>query len=132
MKSWIANNPRIAHDLLRYTLAVVFLSHTITRIVTNRVGPFGKFLDSSGFPYGIYWAWGVTLWELVGGVLLMLGLKTRIVSLIFIVQMIFATWLVHWKHGWFVVGHGSNGIEYPLLLISVLLATALTASHTSR
>ena len=42
--------------------------------------------------------------------------------------MAFGIYLVHWKHGWFVVGHGTNGIEYSVTLVAALLATALTAS----
>lgn len=30
--------------------------------------------------------------------------------------------MVHLPHGWFVVGSGSNGIEYSLLIIASLVA----------
>ena len=53
-------------------------------------------------------------------------------TLVFVVQMVFGIYLVHLKHGWFVVGHGSNGMEYSVTLIAVLLATALTASRETR
>lgn len=108
-------------------MALVFLSHGITRLATDRVTPFGRAFDAWGFPYGIGWAWGVTLWELAGGMLLLLGWKTHLVPFVFVVQMAFGIWLVHWKHGWFVVGHGVNGMEYSVTLIAALLATALTA-----
>ena len=127
MRAWIANNPRAAHHVLRFAMALVFLSHGVTRVVTDRVTPFGRAFDAWGFPYGIYWAWGVTLWELIGGTLLLLGVKTHLVPLVFIVQMVCGIWLVHWKHGWFVVGHGFNGMEYSVTLIAALLATVLTA-----
>ena len=127
MNAWLANNPHAAHHLLRLTVAVVFLSHCITRIVTDRVTPFGRAFDAWGWPYGIYWAWGVTLWELVGGALLAFGVKTPIVALVFVVQMLFGIYLVHWKNGWFVVGHGANGMEFSVTLIAALLAIALTA-----
>lgn len=120
------DRPRLAHDILRYTLALEFLSHTITRMATDRVKPFGVFLEGAGFPLGLYWAWGVTLWELVGGALLALGWKTPWVALVFVVQMAFAFFLVHLKFGWFVVGHGSNGVEYAVVLAAALLATAFT------
>src|SRR5688500_15317849 len=131
MRAWIANNPRTAHHLLRFTMALVFLSHGITRVVTDRVTPFGRAFDAWGFPYGIYWAWGVTLWELVGGVLLLIGWKPHLVPLVFVVQMAFGIWLVHLRHGWFVVGHGVNGMEYSVTLIAALLAAALTAPGRS-
>jgi putative oxidoreductase len=122
-----AINPRLAHHVLRYTMALVFMSHGITRIVTDRVTPFGRGLDSWGFPYGIYWAWGVTLWEIFGGLLLIFGIKPQWVAPVFVVQMLVGIYFVHLKHGWFVVGHGVNGMEYSVTLIAALLATALTA-----
>jgi putative oxidoreductase len=50
-----------------------------------------------------------------------------VVALVFVVQMLFGIYLVHLKHGWFVVGHGFNGMEYSVTLVAALLATALTA-----
>ena len=127
MKPFIPHDPAWAHLVLRCTVALVFLSHGLTRTVADRVTPFGKAFDAWGWPFGIYWAWGVTLWELVGGVLLLLGIKPAVVALVFVVQMLFGIYLVHLKHGWFVVGHGLNGMEYSVTLIAALLATALTA-----
>ena len=127
MQRFLDDRPLLAHNVLRFTLALVFLSHGVTRVVTDRVAPFGRAFDAWGWPFGIYWAWGVTLWELVGGVLLLLGWKTHLVPLVFVVQMVFGIYLVHLKHGWFVVGHGFNGMEYSVTLIAALLATALTA-----
>ena len=121
------HRPDVAHLVLRMMLATIFLSHTIVRTFLDRVPPFGKAFDAWGWPYGIYWAWGVTLWEWIGGILLLAGWKPRIVAAIFVVQMVFGIALVHWKAGWFVVGHGFNGMEYSLLIIAALAAMALTA-----
>lgn len=122
--------PDIAHLILRTSMALVFLSHTIVRTALNRVPPFGKAFDDWGWPFGIYWAWGVTLWELIGGILLLIGWKPRWVVPVFLVQMLFGIWLVHLKHGWFVVGHGFNGMEYSVTIICALLAVMLTAPAT--
>ena len=127
MNRFLAHNPAAAHLVLRSTVALVFLSHTLTRMLADRVTPFGKAFDAWGWPLGIYWAWGVTLWELFGGVLLLLGIKPRLVAPVFIVQMLFGIYLVHMKNGWFVVGHGLNGMEFSVTLIAALLAIILTA-----
>jgi putative oxidoreductase len=132
MNRFLAHDPAAAHLVLRSALALVFLSHGITRTILDRVVPFGKAFDAWGWPFGIYWAWGVTLWELVGGTMLLLGIKPRWVALVFVVQMLFGIYLVHLKHGWFVVGHGFNGMEYSVTLIAALIATALTAPRDSR
>ena len=127
MARLIPHNPAAAHLILRSAMALVFLSHGITRTILDRVTPFGKAFDAWGWPFGIYWAWGVTLWELIGGILLLLGIKPAVVALVFVVQMLFGIYLVHLKHGWFVVGHGFNGMEYSVTLIAALFAVALTA-----
>jgi putative oxidoreductase len=126
------SRPDLAHLVLRSTLALVFLSHGVVRTALDRVTPFGRAFDQWGFPYGIGWAWGVTLWELAGGVLLLAGWKAHLVPLVFVVQMLFGIVLVHLKFGWFVVGHGANGVEYSVTLVAALLATALTAPRSPR
>lgn len=116
--------------ILRFALAVIFLSHGLTRAYMGRVPPFGEALDSWGFPFGIAWAWGVTLFEIAGGLLLLAGRLVRPVCLLFVVQMIVGVIFVHWTHGWFVVGHGTYGMEYSFLLIAALSALyALTRSE---
>ena len=42
-------------------------------------------------------------------------------TLVSIAVLVMGIIMVHAKAGWFVVGGGSNGIEFNLLLISVLL-----------
>ena len=50
--------------LIRVAVAVMFIVHGIARIVYGGVTPFGGFLDSSGFPVGLVWAWAVTYMEI--------------------------------------------------------------------
>ncbi len=114
--------PWMAPLLLRLALAAVFLSHGVVRTYMDRVTPFGEWLDSQGFPLGIAWAWGVTLFEIVGSLLLLANRLVRPVCLLFVLQMLTGIALIHWHHGWFVVGHGQNGMEFSVLLIASLLA----------
>ena len=114
--------PDLAYHLLRFTLALVFLSHGITRAVTGKVEPFGTFLQSQGFPEGVLWAWGVTLWEIVGATLLVAGRWVPAVAIVFALEVATGIALVHWMPGWFVVGHGTNGMEFSVVLIAALLS----------
>ena len=109
---------------LRFAVAVLLFVHGAARIANGTVDDFGGFLGSQGFPLGFYLAWGLTIFELVGSVLLAAGFYTWIIALLFTAELAAGIALVHWKEGWFVVGAGRNGMEFSVLLIASLLAIA--------
>ena len=120
----LADNKTTALVFIRIVLAAVMFTHGATRISVGTVGGFGEFLGSQGIPLGFYVAWGITLFELVGSVLLAAGFYAWIIALIFAAQLAVGIALVHYKEGWFVVGHGRNGMEFSAVLIASLLAIA--------
>lgn len=110
--------------LVRIVLGATMFIHGAARISYGTVGGFGDFLGSNGFPLGFYLAWAITLFELIGGVLLAAGFYTWIIALLFAAHLAAGIALVHYKEGWFVVGHGRNGMEFSAVLIASLLAIA--------
>lgn len=115
--------------VIRLALAVVMFVHGATRIANGTVDDFGGFLGSQGFPLGFYIAWVITLFELIGSVLLAAGFYAWVIALVFALQLAAGIFLVHWKEGWFVVGAGRNGMEFSVVLIVSFLAIAL-ANYT--
>ncbi len=113
-----------ALTVIRVLLAAVMFIHGAARISNGTVGGFGEYLGSQGFPLGFYIAWGITLFELVGSVMLAVGFYAWIVALVFALQLIVGVYMIHWKEGWFVVGAGRNGMEFSFVLIVSLLAIA--------
>ena len=113
-----------ALEWLRIIVAVLILIHGVYRALTGIVPPFGAWLETQGFPFGIGWAWAVTVIEWVGPVLLLLRWQVTLVALLHAGILALGAVLVHWPAGWFVVGAGRNGMEYSVLLIAVLLALA--------
>lgn len=109
---------------LRIVLAALMFVHGAARISLGTVDDFGGFLSSQGFPLGFYIAWAITLFELIGSVLLAVGFYTWIIAVLFALELAAGVAMVHWKEGWFVVGSGRNGMEYSALLIASLLAVA--------
>lgn len=110
--------------IIRVLLAAVMFIHGAARISNGTIGGFGEFLTSQGFPLGFYLAWAITIFELVGSVLLAVGYYAWIVALIFAVQLAVGVYMIHAKEGWFVVGAGRNGMEFSFVLIASLLAIA--------
>ena len=119
-----SDNKTAALVFLRVVLAALMFVHGAARIANGTVDDFGDFLGAQGFPLGFYLAWAITLYEIVGSVLLAAGFYAWIIALIFALHLADGIWLVHWKEGWFVVGAGRNGMEYSVLLIACFLVVA--------
>jgi putative oxidoreductase len=110
--------------LLRATVAALLFVHGVARVALGIVDDFGVFLTSQRIPFGPAVAWIVTIVELVGGVLLALGVGVRILCAWFAMVLVAGIGLVHARDGWFAVGAGRNGMEYSVLLIVCLIAIA--------
>jgi putative oxidoreductase len=79
-----------------------------------------EWFGSLGIPAPTLNAYLATYTELVGAVLLVLGLGTRLISIPLIITMIVAIKTVHWENGF---ASGDNGYEIPLYFILMLLTT---------
>ncbi len=119
-----SDNKSNALVFIRLVLCVLMFVHGAARIANGGVEGFGTFLGSQGLPLGFFVAWAITIFELVGSVLLAAGFYAWIIALLFALQLASGIALVHWKEGWFVVGGGRNGMEYSILLIASFLAIA--------
>lgn len=113
-----------AQTAFRILVAGLFMAHGIIRAVAGTVDDFGAFLDSRGFPVGLVLAWMITIYEIAGGAALAAGKWTRPLALGFVAHQVMGIILVHAKNGWFVVGHGTYGVEYSVLLIGSCLLIA--------
>src|SRR5262249_45979569 len=83
---------------LRLVVGIGFLLHGLAKL--NR-GPanFAHLLDYIGAPYPLPTAWMVTCIEIVGGVLVIIGLLVRLVSIPLIVSMLVALFTIHIHYG---------------------------------
>jgi putative oxidoreductase len=115
---------RQALAFIRMALATLLFVHGIARVLADGVAPFGVFLESRGFPFGLGIAWFVTVFELVAAPVFAAGRWITPIALVFSAIYACGIWLVHAPAGWFVVGLGRNGAEYSLLIIACLLANA--------
>ena len=113
--------------VLRITLAAVFFMHGIPSIFTGAVNNFGNlYLNEVGFaPIGLPLAWMIKLSHVACAVLLILNRYIRVAALITIPILVAGIIMIHAAEGWFVVGAGRNGVEFNVLLISVLVYLAI-------
>lgn len=109
--------------ILRLTVAVILLMHSLPGMFNGGIHDFGKlYLDQVGFaPFGLLLAWAIKLSHVACALLLLMNRFMKVATLTCIAVLVMGIILVHAKEGWFVVGGGSNGMEFNLLLISVLL-----------
>jgi len=109
--------------VLRVTLFVILISHSIPGMLDGGVHAFGEeYLRVIGFgAMGLPLAWAIKLSHVVCAVALLLGRYVRLAAAITVLILLMGIILVHYPNGWFVVGRGFNGVEYNVLLISVLV-----------
>lgn len=108
--------------LLRVSMGLLFLAHGLLLkvFVFTIPGTVGYF-QSIGYPG--FFAYLVILGEIGGGLALILGLKTRIVSLLLLPIMVGAT-LQHLGNGW-VFSSTGGGWEFPAFWTVLLAVQAL-------
>jgi putative oxidoreductase len=107
--------------LLRLALGVMFLAHGLTKLLVFTPAGTAKFFESIGFAG--WMAYPVIAFEVLGGLMLILGIVPRWVAAVAVVQLFVAS-TVHFGNGW---GFSSpnGGWEYPIFLVFAAAALAL-------
>ncbi|MEW6990790.1 DoxX family protein [Colwelliaceae bacterium 6441] len=99
--------------ILRIALGSVLLSHSLyLKMIIFTLAGTAQFFSSIGLPGSL--AYAVFIIEVVSGISLILGFKTRLFSALIIPILLGATW-VHHQNGWLFTNSG-GGWEYPLFL----------------
>ena len=108
--------------LLRVALGVMFIAHSIIyMLLTLTLAGTAEFFVSIGLPAWL--AYVTFLAEALGGILLILGIRTRWVALALSPILIGATW-AHAGNGWLFASE-DGGWEYPLYLFVLCIAQAM-------
>ena len=100
----------ITEPLVRVVAGCSLAAHGFP-ILFGNIGGAAKFLESTGFENGLFWAYVVGLVEWVCGLCLALGLLTRVVVAPIIGFLVTAMVTYHWQFGF---AWENRGIEYPL------------------
>ena len=107
--------------LLRISLGAMFIAHGLLKYFVFTPAGTAKFFESLGLPGVLGYA--TIAAELIGGALLILGVRTRVVALALVPVLLGATW-AHLGNGWlFSSSHG--GWEFPAFWAVALVVQAL-------
>ncbi|KWR81110.1 hypothetical protein RM96_29310 [Cupriavidus sp. IDO] len=99
----------------------MFLAHGLTKLLVFTPAGTAGFFQSVGFPG--FLAYPVIAFEILAGVLLVLGVYARWIGAIAAVQLFVAS-TVHFGNGWSFT-NTNCGWEYPVFLALSALAVAL-------
>lgn len=85
----------------------------------------GQALANLGVPLPVFMGYVVTFTEFVGGILLIIGLLSRLAALALTIEMVFTTLLVKTQVGFIAPPGGGAGAELDLALMAGFLAILL-------
>ncbi|MGL4312108.1 MAG: DoxX family protein [Paracoccaceae bacterium] len=115
-------NADLAAALLRVTSGGLFIAHALLKIIVFTPAGTAGYFESIGLPGAL--AYLTIVAELAGGLALIAGFKTRLVSLALIPVLLGAAWFGHGANGFFF-SNANGGWEYPAFWAVTLLVQAL-------
>jgi putative oxidoreductase len=107
-----SNRTDLAALFLRGALGIMFVAHALLKYLVFTPAGTVQFFESLGLPGPL--AYATIAAELVGGVLLVLGVYTRTVSFALLPILLGAAW-AHSGNGWLFTSP-NGGWEYPAFL----------------
>lgn len=110
--------------LFRIALPLFFVAHAVVRIANGTIERFAGFLSTKGLFATTAMVWGITAYEIIGGIALAFGYYQKYLSLGFILMLIMGNIIIHYENGWWVGEHGAGGMEYSCALILGLIVIA--------
>lgn len=107
----------VLHDItywgIRASIGVTFILHSIKKFEPG----WQEWLISIGIPPEMQLP--IALAELIGGILLLIGVLTRITGAVFSVILLGAIFHIRWENGFFV---SKGGWEWDLVMLAAVLA----------
>ncbi len=106
---------------VRLIAGIIVFAHGLQKLTEVGPGNFGgQVLAGLGVPLPVFMGYVVTLVELVGGILLIVGFLSRLAALLLTIDLVIAILLVKVNVG-FISGSSGTGAELDLALIAGFL-----------
>lgn len=119
MRRYLPVNLDLALLVLRLVLAAVLLYHGVPKLL-NFSATVGAF-QSMNIPAPSLTAGFALIVEVIGGILILLGIAVDIAGVLVVIEMLGAIALVHWANGF---DFTKGGWEHPFTVLGVALALA--------
>ena len=119
---WYKFTSDLAYLIVRVTAGLMLIPHGWPKVFN--MGPDGvaATLARYGIPAPKPFAFVIMALETIGGIMIAIGLFTRPVAALLVVEFLVIIFIAHWPRGY---GVGAGGIEYPLMWGLILLAILL-------
>jgi putative oxidoreductase len=120
MRRYLPVNLDVALLVMRLALAAVLLYHGLPKVMN--FGPTVSGFQGMHIPAPTLTAAFAVLSEVVGGILILLGIAVDIAGVLVIIDMLGAIVTVHWANGF---DFTKGGWEHPFTVLAMALALAL-------
>ena len=112
--------------VLRLALGIMFLAHGLQMAFGLFGGPgvkgFSQMLSGLGFAPAMFWSYIASYTVLFGGLLVIIGVQTRLAAALLLIFILTATIKVHLDKGFFL---SNGGFEYTFIIAAICLALIL-------
>ena len=112
--------------VLRLALGVMFIAHGLQKSFGLFGGPgiegFSRMLSGLGFAPATLWAYIAAYTELLGGLLLILGIQVRPAAALLLILIVTAAVKVHLEKGFFL---SNGGFEYTFIIAAICISLIL-------
>lgn len=104
--------------IIRVALGLILIPHGFSKLFLNDAVPASRNFVNFGWAYPLAWAYFIGALEFFGGILLAVGLFTRVIAAAIVIEMSVICFAVLWPNwSW-----GRRGMEYALFMGIVALA----------
>lgn len=108
----------LSYTLIRVALGLILIPHGFGKLFLNDAVNASRNFVNFGWEYPLAWAYFIGALEFFGGILLAVGLFTRVIAAAFVIEMSVICFAVLWPNwSW-----GRRGMEYALFMGIVALA----------
>jgi putative oxidoreductase len=114
---------------LRLAVGTVMVAHGYPKFQRGATS-FGASLEARAFPFPELLAYAVIVIEVIGGLLLLVGLLTRVWSALIALQMLLTTLFVKRDVGLIAPEGGGTGFELDILILAGAVAVTLLGPGT--